>query len=115
MSVRGSTSHRIEVRNKITGKTKVKLGSKILKEQSDEGAPEGSPVGHVRVGSGLTLSRGFNAVRVDVAVDIPWRMRPNNSADVRAGIRFASKIADNALARRAEEIDKFLDELAQEK
>ena len=69
------------------------------------------PLAVVKVANGVTLSMGFQSVRVDVGVDLPWPVPKEIDSMKEAlsnGFDFAYQLIDDELSARAKEMEGLL-------
>lgn len=94
--------------DKNTGKTTFH-GEKVHQISHSDGG--GLPLAMVKVSNGVTLSLGFQSVRMDVGVEMPWPVQQVPD-DLRAGFDKAYEFIDNEIAERAQELDSLVRDLA---
>jgi hypothetical protein len=78
-----------------------------LKEIKSQG-----PFGIVKNSVGLTLTYGFQSVRLDVGAEVPWPCRPGHPEDLKEGFKASDELISDELAERTPELDSFLKDLA---
>ena len=71
----------------------------------------GQQVAMIKVSNGITLSMGYQSVRMDVGVEMPWATNPNDIANLKSGFDAAYQFLDDELAARARDLDGLLREL----
>ncbi len=72
----------------------------------------GGSTGTIKVSNGITLSMGYQTVRLDIGIELPWPMRPGMIEDARAGFDEAYNFVDDELATQAKELEGLLKDLS---
>lgn len=97
-------------------KTHLSAQDKETGRESPRGRDEAVHVGKhgkynamVKVTNGITLTYGYQSVRLDVGVELPFDVDKENTQDAFAR---ATEIVDDELAERSKEMDGLLKDLA---
>lgn len=73
--------------------------------------PETKHVAVLKVSTGVTLAMGYQSVRMDIGVELPWPVRLKRTKDLRAGYDKAYEFLDREIVRRSRDLDELLREL----
>lgn len=109
---------RAKVRSEITSKdSKTKKetshGEKVTNREVT--FPEDTQTRHtavLKVSTGVTLAMGYQSVRMDIGVELPWPVRLKKTKDLRRGYDAAYEFLDREIAKRSRDLDELLAELA---
>lgn len=84
------------------------------RREIDDGDPlPAGPVAIIKVSSGATFSMGYQSVRVNVGVELPWPVRPGPDAieDAKPGFEAAYGLIDDELSGRSRVTEDLLKKL----
>jgi hypothetical protein len=72
---------------------------------------EAEHIAMIREVGSITLSRGFNSIRVETGVEMPWPCVPGDLSSIKDGLTQCRKLVEAKLEKRSADMDKLLDEL----
>ena len=94
--------------DKKTGKT-THYGEKRKIERAT--ATQGT-IGLIKVSTGVSVATGYQSVRLDVGVELPWPCRPGKPEDLQEGFESAYELVSKEMADRSNELDELVRDLA---
>lgn len=111
--ISGSVHRETKITNKKTGRVQRHLSStsrfepiKVLKDPDDE-------IAVIKVLNGITLTTGYQSVRMDIGVEMPWPVRPGKFEDLEQGFKQAYELIENEITERSQDLEALLQDLAE--
>lgn len=100
-----ATKAKKAARGKVTI-TRTPKGGETTTEEELLDEVVGARIAMIRVGVGMTVSRNYNGVRVDVALELPVDYRSDN--DIKNGFTKVKAMTEGELASLKEEAEELL-------
>ena len=108
-----SKARRTSVRSEVTGLHKREVKDSNVKTKFGKAKNLGEHFAVVKAANGVTLTYGFQSVRVDVGVELPWEVDLDDAkGSLAKAFDAAYAIVDDELASRSTEIEPLLKSLA---
>lgn len=100
----------LAVRDKQAGKD---IHNETHSEDIGSGPAYLGPMAIVKVAAGATFSMGFQSVRVDIGIELPWPVRPGEDGieDAKPGFEAAYALIDDELSGRSKTTEDLLRKL----